>query len=157
MSKRSTDPSRRHTQTALVTGAFAVFAWAWGCNSAPSTTAPSVVIAPVDGGTVMLAPGSTLELSLDANPTTGFSWQLDEIPTGLALTGEPTYVAINDVPGGTLRTGAGGTQRWRFKVDAAAKDGDHGDGTLRLSYRRPWEKDVAPAKTYTANVQITAK
>lgn len=153
MSKRSNDQARRHTQTALVTGAFAVFAWAWGCNSAPITSTPRVVIAPADGGTAVLAPGSTLELSLDANPTTGFSWQLDELPTGLALVGEPTYVALNDVPGGTLRTGAGGTQRWRFKAD----DGEQGDGTLRLSYRRPWEKDVAPAKTYTANVQIKSE
>jgi inhibitor of cysteine peptidase len=44
--------------------------------------------------------------------------------------------------------GGGGAHEWNFR--AVGK----GTGTLSLGYRRPWEKDAAPAKTFTLTMVV---
>jgi predicted secreted protein len=46
------------------------------------------------------------------------------------------------------RMGAGGTQALRFTAKSAGKV------ELKLGYARPWEKDMAPAKTFVVTVVV---
>ncbi len=94
-----------------------------------------------------LSRGQILIVTLESNPTTGFSWQVAEIdPIILRQSGAAAYES-SDKTG--LLVGAGGTETFRFEAIGAGKT------ILELVYRRPWEKDVPPAQTFS--VEITAR
>jgi inhibitor of cysteine peptidase len=96
------------------------------------------------GKSITLAVGQELTLSLESNVTTGFAWEVAGLNTAvLEQVGEPEYKA----PQSGL-VGAGGVQLFRFKAKAA------GQAELKLNYRRAWEKDVPPAKTFTVTVVV---
>lgn len=116
-----------------------------GCGSSQKLGAGNEVMAPTDGGSVMVPSGDVLRVDLTSNPTTGYRWQVDQLPAGLAVEGESIFV--RDPNGGPA--GGGGIEQWRF---AAA--GGPTEGTLRMSYRRPWERDQPPARTYVVEVRI---
>ncbi len=95
-------------------------------------------------GKVKLAKGDTLEVRLLSNRTTGFSWQVAKIDKDkLKAQGKPVY----EVPRKPL-PGAGGVEVFRFTAEAAGKS------ELELIYRRPFEKDKPPAKTFRLTVEI---
>ena len=95
---------------------------------------------------VELQRGQELVVALDANPTTGYRWEIvGGAPAALEPLGEGQYVPA-PVPGG--RVGGGGTMTWRFRAVRP------GSGALRLEYRRPWEKDGPPARTFNCAVEI---
>jgi inhibitor of cysteine peptidase len=95
-------------------------------------------------GKVKLAKGDTLEVRLPSNRTTGFSWQIAKIDKDkLKSQGKPVYEAPKK---GLI--GAGGTEVFRFTAEAAGKS------ELELIYKRPFEKDKPPAKTYKLTVEI---
>lgn len=87
----------------------------------------------------------TLALTLPSNPTTGFRWQLvDAAPPLLRSLGPEVYSNPEDVG----LVGSAGQSTWRFQAVTA------GEGRLRLQYRRPWENDVAPAKTFDCPIRV---
>lgn len=89
-----------------------------------------------------------LFVTLESNPTTGYSWQVDELDQSiLRQVGDPEYKL--SAPGNPPVVGAGGMETFRFETVSV------GNTTLKLVYRRPWEKDVPPIKTYT--IQITVR
>ncbi len=95
-----------------------------------------------NGREVTLAMGEMAELTLAENPTTGYQWELK-------AKAETVCKLVKDEfePSGGP-TGSGGIHRWRFK---AVKPGS---GEIELQYRRPWEKNAAPARTYRARVRV---
>jgi len=110
------------------------------CASAGST----VRLGAKDSGrSITLRKGDTIALALSENSSTGYSWQV--VASGRPViepAGEPTFK-----PDSKLH-GAGGTATYRFKAVG------EGTSTLRLVYRRPWEKDAAPAATFEATVVV---
>lgn len=80
---------------------------------------------------VDLAVGETLELSLPENPTTGHRWHFDPAPPAVLKVESDHF----EPPHGAL--GAGGRRRWTFRAQ------EPGEGTLKLVYRRSWEKTAA--------------
>jgi len=117
----------------------------------PAATQPPAEVAlgnGDDGRTVELRAGGSLTVTLDSNPSTGYSWAVAE-GTGAVLRqdGSATYRQLPST-GGPPRAGTGGTATFRF--EAAGK----GQATLRLIYRRPWEKDIAPVETFTVTVTV---
>jgi inhibitor of cysteine peptidase len=95
-------------------------------------------------GKVKLARGETLEVRLPSNRTTGFSWQLAKYDKDkLKSQGKPEY----ERPKKPL-PGAGSVEVFRFTAEAAGKS------ELELVYKRPFEKDKPPAKTYKLTVEI---
>ncbi len=91
-----------------------------------------------EGSTVQLKLGETLMVTLEGNPSTGYSWEV--VPAEQAVVapqGEPEFKAESDL------LGASGKISLTFKVVA------EGQQMLTLAYRRPFEKDVAPEKTVT--------
>ena len=104
--------------------------------SAPSPT----VQLPRVNGPLQVVKGEQLTISLEANPTTGFAWELAApLDTKVVALVSHDYQRSD-----AARVGAGGTDVWVFKAIGA------GSTTIALEYRRPWEKDSPPAdrKTY---------
>ena len=121
----------------------AVAAGLTACGSDPE---PLTLTKDADGTSVQVEVGQSLEISLEANPTTGYSWEVKESgePT-LRPQGEPAYVQAET--GATL-VGGGGTYTFTY-VGA-----ETGTATLELIYHRSWETDVAPLETFTLEVTV---
>jgi inhibitor of cysteine peptidase len=98
-----------------------------------------------DAGREMeLKKGQTLVVTLEGNPTTGYSWEVVEPLYGQVLRqmGEPEFKAESEA------LGAGGEQTLRFEAVNTGKM------TLKLVYHRPWEKGVDPLETYSIQVVV---
>ena len=96
-----------------------------------------------NGNQITLQKGQTLTVKLEANPTTGYTWEMVE-PEGAILrqVGEPEFNADSDL------LGAPGTLTLRFEAVQA------GQIELRLVYHRPWETGVEPLETFTVQVTV---
>ena len=114
-----------------------------GGSGSGASTAPVVVTKADADKTVTASPGQTLEVVLDANPSTGYTWTVATAPEFLKSEGEPTFAS--EAASGVV--GAGGKQTLKFSVTATGK------GSLSLNYVRPWETGVAPAETFKVEVE----
>ncbi len=131
--------------TAVLAGALVLLTM--GCGSEPGSEPEAVELgADDDGATVTLEPKQELVISLEGNPTTGFSWAVIDVDEAvLAPIGEPEYA-----PTGTDSTlvGGGGTYTLRFTAVA------EGETTLELGYARSWETGVEPEDTFTITATV---
>ncbi|HEX8534566.1 MAG TPA: protease inhibitor I42 family protein [Allosphingosinicella sp.] len=100
-----------------------------------------------DGRQIVLGRGETLRLRLESNGTTGYSWEVAELPRILKRTGD-RYVAPSAPPGGPPMAGAGGSQEFTFASRSA------GRGTLRLVYRQPWDRKARPDRSFRLSVRV---
>ena len=97
-----------------------------------------------DGREMQLKKGQPLVVTLEGNPTTGYSWEVAEPLDEQVLrqAGEPEFKPESDL------AGAGGVQILRFEAVNA------GQTALKLAYRRSWEKDVEPLNTFSIQVIV---
>jgi inhibitor of cysteine peptidase len=110
---------------------------------APAVPGPLSVSEQDMGCLARLASGDRLEVTLQGNPTTGYTWEVAAgDPAVLAVVGEPEFVADS----GAL--GSGGQVVTRFAAVGA------GQTTLRMIYHRPFEPGVAPLKTFELIVVV---
>lgn len=122
-----------------VLGTVALFGLA-ACDSKSTTSFTD------PGKPIVVDAGQQFTISLDANHTTGYSWELAHPPDGkVAALVSTIYVFPGTKP---LPPGAGGTEVWTFAP--AGK----GETRLTLNYRRPWETNVAPIRTSTFTVAV---
>ncbi len=96
-----------------------------------------------NGTTVSITPGATFVIALQANPSTGYSWQVQPIP-------DPAVVSLVSeayvqAPAASGLVGAGGTDTFTFKVL------DSGTTTLTLWYLPPGRTD--PASTFSVTIE----
>ncbi len=110
-----------------------------------SAQAPLLLNEADNGNAFELAVNQAASISLAANPTTGFSWKVAEIPSFMRQDGPEQYTP-DSAEGG--RVGSGGTSLWIFKAKAV------GSGKLTLVYQRPWEDGKKPAKSVTYNITV---
>jgi predicted secreted protein len=97
------------------------------------------------GGRVTLTDGDILEVVLEGNLTTGYGWETASVdPLVLEPVGEPVFQADS------VLIGAGGKMIIKFRAAGP------GQTDLKLHYRRPWEKDIAPLKTFETTVVVTS-
>lgn len=99
-----------------------------------------------DGGQVELKVGEVLTVTLESNPTTGYSWEI--VQTDEAVLSQQGEVEYQQSPQSQGLVGAGGTETFRFKAVGPGKI------TLKLIYHRSWEKGVEPIQTYTLQVVV---
>jgi inhibitor of cysteine peptidase len=100
-----------------------------------------------NGRTVKLAAGESLEIALSENPTTGYRWQHakqaaedDSSPCSFATDAfEPDRAGM---------PGAGGVHRWQLHAV------EPGVCKIELEYRRSWEKDKPPERTFRIHVEV---
>jgi inhibitor of cysteine peptidase len=96
-------------------------------------------------GDVSLKVGALLEVRLEANHTTGYSW-VAAPSANPVLTRQGPAKYEEHATGG--KVGVGGVEVWRFKAIKAGKQG------LQFEYRRPWEKGSPPAKVVMFAVTV---
>ena len=93
------------------------------------------------GRVVGVKVGDMLEVDLEENPTTGYSWQVGPLPSVLELK-DSRYA-----PDHPQLCGSGGRRTFRFAVVMP------GSGKLGLEYRRAWEKEAAPARVFEITLE----
>jgi inhibitor of cysteine peptidase len=103
---------------------------------------------------VELAKGDKLLVKLPANPTTGFTWVIasksekdkgDTLGDILKSAGKPEYEPADK---DKKIIGGGGTQTFTFTAQAV------GEVEVEMQYKRTFEKDKEPAKTFKFKVII---
>jgi len=119
-----------------------------GCNAGDAGDNGGVrKIGAADNGlTVQLNVGDPLQLELESNITTGYSWEITEQDTRLLKLEDSGYAPSSKSKDPVA--GAGGKQWWKFKALA------DGECRLHLAYRRAWEKGVAPIEEFEVAVAI---
>ena len=95
------------------------------------------------GSTVSMRVGETLEISLEGNPTTGYTWELAPDDQGLLVRqGEAEFKAESAL------LGSGGLVTLRFKALRP------GTTELKLIYQRTFEPNVPPLRTFAVHVLV---
>jgi inhibitor of cysteine peptidase len=95
------------------------------------------------GSTVHLRQGDALEISLDGNPTTGYTWEVaPDAGALLVQQGNPEFKADSSA------LGSGGIMTLRFKAD------HQGTTDLKLIYHRTFEPNVPPLRTFEVKVIV---
>ncbi len=88
--------------------------------------------------------GAQIIVTLDGNPSTGFTWEAKDLDTTMfEQVGDPTFNSSN--PG---LVGSGGTLTLTFTALKA------GTAALTLVYHRPWETGVDPTDTFAVTVTV---
>ncbi len=110
------------------------------CQPAPAT----ITVGAEDAGrTVKLYKGDTLVIALEGNPTTGYTWiPAAQDPALLSQVGDVEVTPQSEAPG------AGGTVVLHFNAVA------QGQTVFKLEYKRSWETDVTPEKTFEITVLV---
>ncbi len=109
-------------------------------GSSTKSAIPAVTLTDRDNGTdVDLTSGGTLIVKLPSNPSTGYSWAVAGDPSPLKL--HRTSFVQKSHSGQMV--GSSGTQVLRFGANSV------GMGNLTVIYRRSWEYNVPPLKTFT--------
>ncbi|MGD0780317.1 MAG: protease inhibitor I42 family protein [Dehalococcoidales bacterium] len=104
-----------------------------------------------DGKEIRITLGSSLQVQLESNPSTGFGWELTSISDSNVLEKlsnifeTPSY----KLPAGqTPPAGAGGMEFWTFK--ALMK----GTSTISMEYSQPWDGGTKKAQTFSLTVTV---
>ena len=117
------------------------------CNVQPISedTQPTAFTEADNGSRVMVEAGEEFIVTLESNPTTGYSWQIVEMDQAmLNQRGDVEFQQGSDSDG---LVGAGGAETFRFVAVSP------GETILTLGYFRPWE-DEPLQKTFTITVAI---
>ena len=113
-------------------------------NSKKSTS-PSVTATDLDNGKdIELASNETLIVKLGSNPSTGYAWTVSGDPAPLKL--QKSSYRKNPKSGQAV--GVPGVQVFQFTAGSA------GIATLNLAYRRSWEYNTPPAKSFSLRVNV---
>jgi inhibitor of cysteine peptidase len=128
----------------------AMLVWATGCGmSREAAVAPDDVVVSLsdNGSQVELDQGETLAVALEANPTTGFWWEVAQVEASiLEQIGDGVYHMddTEDPP----PPGTGGVKVYRFKAVGG------GQTTLKIVLRGSVEEDVEPVHTFSLGVTV---
>jgi inhibitor of cysteine peptidase len=117
-------------------------------STAEGTTVPaSLTLSETDdGGSFEIQAGGTIELSLQANPSTGFAWEMDDPDPEASLleqVGDPVFISDNPDA-----AGAGGTVTYTFRAV------DRGEMVVRMVYYPP---DPTMDPTDSFQIDLTVK
>jgi inhibitor of cysteine peptidase len=129
-----------------------------GCASAIPIREEPAAVATQSGGTVTISEansgsdvsieaGQKLIVSLQSNPSTGYSWFVSQVDSGLLRQTSGRSVRKKSKTPKQM-VGAPGREVFTFSAEAA------GITPLEMEYRRPWEKNVAPARTFSVQVIV---
>ena len=96
-----------------------------------------------NGGSVEVNGGDKVTITLEGNPTTGYSWELSELdPAVVELVGEPAYKSDSKL------IGSGGAYTFTLKALTP------GSTTVKLVYHRSWETEVEPLEVYEVTLNV---
>lgn len=125
----------------LILLSLALFALIAGCLSLPGGT--ERLTEKNNGNDVHLTVGDTVVVTLDANPTTGFNWEIEALnPLMMEQIGAAQFHSNSQM------IGAAGKTIFTFKASSP------GTCDLSLVYRRPWERNATPAGLFKISLTI---
>ena len=105
----------------------------------------AVTVTDIDNGKdIDLPSNETLIVKLGSNPSTGYNWAVLGDPAPLQL--QKTSYRKN--PKSSQAVGVPGVQIFQFSASSA------GIANLSLGYRRSWEYNVPPAKSFSVRVNV---
>jgi inhibitor of cysteine peptidase len=135
---------RRHRLIAPIALACLALALATGLAACSDDSDGSSASVPVyhEGDSISVDNGQEFVIALDANPSTGYTWDAGDNPN-------VTFVSSKQVSAKDAPPGASGTQQMTFKADKT------GSSTLELAYARQFEGGIPPAKTVSFDVKVT--
>lgn len=110
----------------------------------PTTTVPLQLNESADGTTHAVALNSIINLTLNENPTTNYSWKVSITP-GLRIISDDY---VSDDPSGTV-VGAGGTHHWQIAAHSL------GHQRIRGVYAQPWENSVQNVTDFKVDLSVT--
>ena len=113
------------------------------CNVIQKKTSVKELQLKDSGQTLSTTVGDTLKIVLDANETTGYTWEIKGYDKTVIRLDKSCYKVDSKL------IGAPGKQIYFFKVI------DKGETDLNIIYHRSWEKGVKPVKTF--NLEIDAE
>ena len=118
---------------------------AWMCVTVPAQDNTVTLTEGQNGASAEISKNQKLHIRLPVQGGTGFSWQLTRTPSAPVrlLSSNTQPAGPGNVPGGPA------TELFVFEPTGA------GAGGIELGYRRPWEKDVAPARTFAVHVVVS--
>jgi inhibitor of cysteine peptidase len=142
LQKEQTEKKERVMKTIFY--ALMILALLAGSLAACQSTNKPIKVSEQDAGkTITLKTGDTLIIELDGNITTGFNWiPTPQDPVLLNQVGEPEVTPESD------QVGAPGKIVLQFKAVA------QGQTVLHLDFKRSWETDVAPEKSFEVIVVV---
>jgi len=94
------------------------------------------------GKTVELQVDDELEITLSANPTTGYVWEVSSVDSDVLKLDKSDFVADDKI------IGSGGMTVMKLHAIAS------GTSAVKLIYHRPFERNKPPLKDFTVHVQI---
>ncbi len=98
-------------------------------------------------GQVTVELGQTFPVTLESNPSTGYSWEWIDDPNSIVeQVGQAEFISRETDDPFTI--GAGGWEVFTFQAVSP------GQMTLELVYRRPWEESTEPLKTFSLHVTV---
>jgi predicted secreted protein len=103
-----------------------------------------VIAVPAHAADKNVTLGKPFQISLKANPTTGYKWTASYDKKFLKLTGE-TYKRDASMP--KTHVGVGGTATFSFLPVKT------GETSINFRYKRPWKREVAEKKTFVINIR----
>ncbi len=100
-----------------------------------------------NGLTNAVSVGGEIQIVLQGNPTTGYSWDLASFSTNILRQIAKVEYRQASQPAGREMVGVGGEFVFRFKAIGP------GPGQVKLIYRRPWET-TSFDKAYSAVIEV---
>lgn len=104
---------------------------------------PILVITVNDQSKITVSKGQQFQIELDANPTTGFTWQLSDLYDHTTV----RYISNQFTPKSN-NVGSPGKDVWTFEALRS------GITDLNFSYSQSWDTTTAPANVKTYNVNV---
>jgi predicted secreted protein len=99
-----------------------------------------------NGKSLSLKVDEMVQIKLESNITTGFKWNLsNETDANIISLVSSDY---KQTPADKNLVGSGGFETFTFKAKSK------GNTTIILTYNQPWEKGVAPLKTFKINIVV---
>ncbi|MBM7866225.1 hypothetical protein GTO89_08020 [Heliobacterium gestii] len=125
---------------------------AWASNAViESNSSIKIINENYDGKQVTIKQGEILEVQLNSNASTGYSWNYGIEPDSNVLSEvEHRYTSLTNPAQTKPLIGAGGQECWRFIPSKS------GVTKLKLNYIRPWESETPPARTFTVEINADA-
>jgi inhibitor of cysteine peptidase len=128
-----------HKTLSLVSLTMVIFL-ATACNSSNHIT----LTAADKGSQVDVKVGGLIDISLESNPSTGYTWEAQDLDTTMfEQLDDPVFRSSNP-----NLIGSGGILTLTFKVLKA------GTTSLTLVYHRPWETNVDPNDSFTVTLTV---
>jgi inhibitor of cysteine peptidase len=101
-----------------------------------------------NGSKIKAVKGSEIQIVLDSNPTTGFTWQVVSFDSTVIRLQSEELLHQENHKEDEMRVGTPSKQLFKFKAL------NNGKTKLQLHYQRPWEKTAPSANQFSIEITV---